>query len=59
MDKLLGYGRKVHTKFRPWGTPWDPSYDIFYIFVGPNFPNIQCFDVYGGILNHINVFGGI
>ena len=28
---LWGYGRKVHAKFCPWGTPWDPSYDHFYI----------------------------
>ena len=28
---LWGYGRKVHAKFWPWGTPWDPSYDHFYL----------------------------
>ena len=31
---------------------------IFVFFVGPNFPNIGYFDVYGGILMHINVFWG-
>ena len=28
---LWGYGRKVHAKFWPWGTPWDPSYDHFWV----------------------------
>ena len=26
-QNLWGYGRKVHAKFWPWGTPWDPIYD--------------------------------
>ena len=32
---------------------------IFVFFVGPNFPNIGDFDVYGSILRHIKVFEGI
>ena len=30
---------------------------VFY--VGPHFPDIGYFDVYGGILRYIKVFGGI
>ena len=32
---------------------------IFVFYVGPHFPNIGDFDVYGGILRYIKVYGGI
>ena len=50
---LWGYGRKVHAKFLPWGTPWDPSYDNFC--VSAQIPNIEYFEVYGGL----HALGGI
>ena len=28
---LRGYGRKLHAKFWPWGTPWDLIYDHFWV----------------------------
>ena len=28
---IKGYGRKVHAKFWPWGTSWDPIYDNFWV----------------------------
>ena len=34
-QNLWGYGRKVHAKFWPWGTPYDQSYDHFCVFVSP------------------------
>ena len=30
-QNLLGYDRKVHAKFWFQGTPWDPSYDYFWV----------------------------
>ena len=32
---------------------------IFVFYVGPHFPNIEYFEVYGGIWKYIKVFGGI
>ena len=34
---LRGYGSKVHAKFWPWETPWDPSYDHFWVLCWPSF----------------------
>ena len=48
-QNLWGYGRKVHAKFWLWGMPWEPSYDNFVPYVGPHFPNIGDFEVYGDI----------
>ena len=44
---LWGYCRKVHAKFWPWGTRWDPSYDHFVFYVSAQIPNIEYFEVYG------------
>ena len=52
---LWGYGRKVHATFWPWGTPWDPSYFIFVFSVRAQIPNIEYFEVYGGL----HALGGI
>ena len=30
-QNFWGYGRKVHAKFSPWGTPWDLSCDNFWV----------------------------
>ena len=30
---IWGYGKEVHAKFWPRGTPWDPSYDHFCLYV--------------------------
>ena len=36
-QNLWGYGRKVHAKFWPWGTPWDLSYDYFWVLCRASF----------------------
>ena len=35
---VRGYGRKVHAKFWPWGTTYDPIYDHFWNFVQSSQP---------------------
>ena len=45
---LWQYGRKVHAKFWPWGT-------ICVFYINPQTPNIENFDVYGGL----QILGGI
>ena len=46
---LWGYGRKVHAKFWPWGTPVTRFMTIFGSYVGSHFTNIGYPNVYGGI----------
>ena len=41
------------------GPPGTQVMTIFVFFVGPHFSIIGYFDVYGGILKHLNVFWGI
>ena len=41
------------------GAPGSRVMTIFGSYVGRHFPNIQYFDVYGGILRYIKLFGGI
>ena len=43
----------------PGGCPGARVMTIFVFYVGPHFPNIVYFDVYGGMLRDIGVFGGI
>ena len=48
-ENLWGYGRKVHAKLWPWGTPGTCFMIIFGPYVGSDFPNIGYLNVYGGI----------
>ena len=41
------------------GRPGTPFMTIFGSYVGSHFPNIQYFDVCGGIWRYIKLFGGI
>ena len=46
---LWGYGRKVHAKFWPWGNHWVQVMTIFVFYVSAQIPNIEYFEVYGGL----------
>ena len=40
-------------EFGPWGMSGGRVMTIFVVYVGPHFPNIGYFDVYGGILRYL------
>ena len=46
---LWGYGRKVHAKFWPWGTPGTRVMTIFVFCVSAQIPHIEYVEVYGGL----------
>ena len=52
---LWGYGRNVYAKFWPWGTPLGPELLPFFLYVSAQIPNIEYFEVYGGL----QALGGI
>ena len=63
---VWGHGTKVHAKFWPWGTPWDPSYDHFWVLCWPSFSQYSIFwcmwgymKVYKAICRYMKVYGGI
>ena len=60
------YGTKVHAKFWPWGTPWDPSYDHFWVLCWTSFSQYSIFSciwgymkVYKAIWRYIKVYEGV
>ena len=46
---VWGYGRKVHAKFWPCGPPGTRVMTIFVFYVSAQIPNIEYFEVYGGL----------
>ena len=54
------------SNYHSWGRPGAGDMTIFVSYVGPHFPNIGDFDVYGiyikiyqGIQRYLKVYGGI
>ena len=52
---VWGYGRKVHAKFWHGGPPGIRVMTIFVFYVSAQIPNIEYFEVYGGV----QALGGI
>ena len=59
-QNLWGHGRMILVKVGPWGMLYGPSYDHFCVcYVDPHFPNIEDFEVYGGICGYMTLVDSI